>query len=443
MRVRHRTPSIFSISMVDVLCCALGCMILMWLVSAQRASDGDESGKRIQLDLKSARDREEELKKLLASVTVERDRKSKTLTELQAQATSLEEKKRRLDKLLEAQEKRLKEVEALLGSVRAENVTLSKAAQKDKKDLQEDKKDLQKSVEELTRRARELAGKLAAAEKLADQLPTVKGELKDVLGKLDAQTLVARATKAELARLKKEQAELTKTVKDLEQQKKKLLDDIARVPSPADNRFSGIQLTGKRVIFLVDTSGSMDSIDEKTPAPTKWAEVRNSVVKVMRSLPQLEKFQLVSFGEEITFPLGSAGEWFDYDARTSLDRVEAALARIKPKGGTNMYKPMEAAFRYRARGLDTLYLFSDGLPNEGEGLTPQQDRTIKDESQRSTLLARFIRSKLENDWNRSIRGKNRVRINAIGFFYESPDVGAFLWAMARENEGSFVGMSKP
>ena len=36
-----------------------------------------------------------------------------------------------------------------------------------------------------------------------------------------------------------------------------------------------------------------------------------------------------------------------------------------------------------------------------------------------------------------------VRINAVGFFYESPDVGAFLWALARENEGSFVGMSKP
>jgi hypothetical protein len=37
----------------------------------------------------------------------------------------------------------------------------------------------------------------------------------------------------------------------------------------------------------------------------------------------------------------------------------------------------------------------------------------------------------------------RVRLNCIGFFYESPDVGAFLWAMSRENDGSFVGMSKP
>ena len=45
-------------------------------------------------------------------------------------------------------------------------------------------------------------------------------------------------------------------------------------------------------------------------------------------------------------------------------------------------------------------------------------------------------------WNPP-KAADRVRINAVGFFYESPDVGAFLWAMTRENDGSFVGMSKP
>jgi len=47
------------------------------------------------------------------------------------------------------------------------------------------------------------------------------------------------------------------------------------------------------------------------------------------------------------------------------------------------------------------------------------------------------------EWNRAYSGRAKVRINAVGFFYESPDVGAFLWALARENDGSFVGMSKP
>ena len=39
-----------------------------------------------------------------------------------------------------------------------------------------------------------------------------------------------------------------------------------------------------------------------------------------------------------------------------------------------------------------------------------------------------------------MQGDQAVRINAVGFFFESPDVGAFLWAMAREHRGSFVGL---
>jgi hypothetical protein len=419
----------------------------MWLVSAQKASEGDENGKQLfaaredskqfQLDLKSAQDREQKLREMLATLTADRDQKSKTVAELEARYRSLDDKKRILDKLLEDRLKQLKEVEAVLGTVREENTALTRAAR-------ENKADLLKKVEDLNKRAEELTRKLATAEKLAAKLSAAEGEVKTLRGKLDAETLVARATKAELERLKKEHEQLSGMVEGLKQEKERLLKDIARIRAPlSDNRFSGISLTGKRVIFLVDTSGSMEMVDEKTPAPTKWAEVRNSVMKIMRSLPDLEKFQLITFGEEISFPLGKQGEWFDYDAKTSATWVGATLGRIKPKGGTNMFKPMEAAFRYRARGLDTLYLFSDGLPNEGEGLTPEQDKNIKDETQRSTLLGKFIRRKLENDWNRRVPGKDRVRINAVGFFFESPDLGAFLWALARENEGSFVGMSKP
>src|SRR5207248_6117656 len=30
MKIRHKIPAVFSIYMVDVLCCALGCVILLW-----------------------------------------------------------------------------------------------------------------------------------------------------------------------------------------------------------------------------------------------------------------------------------------------------------------------------------------------------------------------------------------------------------------------------
>jgi hypothetical protein len=65
------------------------------------------------------------------------------------------------------------------------------------------------------------------------------------------------------------------------------------------------------------------------------------------------------------------------------------------------------------------------------------------ETEVSDILSKHIRKKLLSDWNAPVPGLNRVRINAVGFFYESPDVGAVLWALTRENDGSFVGMSKP
>src|SRR5262249_23218760 len=136
------------------------------------------------------------------------------------------------------------------------------------------------------------------------------------------------------------------------------------------------------------------------------------------------------------------GRWLDLDPKTSVPQVEKALTAIKPRGNTDMHVAFDAAFKLRSQGLDTIYVLSDGLPNIGEGLAPEKARNLK-ETERAEILGRYIRNKLKREWNLARAGQPRVRINAVGFFYESPDVGAFLWALARENDGSFVGMSKP
>jgi hypothetical protein len=218
--------------------------------------------------------------------------------------------------------------------------------------------------------------------------------------------------------------------------------ETGRLRAVAEQRFAGIELTGRRVAFLVDMSGSMDLVDEKTPAPAKWPEVRRTVARLMRSLPALEKFQVIVFAEKTSFLLGGEGAWLDYDPKTSPDRVLEALAKVKPDGGTDMFAALEAAFRLRPQGLDTIYLLSDGLPNMGEGLPANPPRPLTEE-ERNDILSKYIRRALRDSWNAPRPGQPRVRINAVGFFYESPDVGAFLWALARENDGSFVGMSKP
>ena len=47
MRVRHKIPSIFNLSMVDMLCCAMGCVILLWLLNARQS---DEQAHEHQLE---------------------------------------------------------------------------------------------------------------------------------------------------------------------------------------------------------------------------------------------------------------------------------------------------------------------------------------------------------------------------------------------------------
>jgi predicted nucleic acid-binding Zn-ribbon protein len=251
--------------------------------------------------------------------------------------------------------------------------------------------------------------------------------------------------------LERELAELNKSLTSLQADRRALMTEATRAraetlraKAAAENRFAGIELAGRRVVFLVDMSGSMELVDEKTVAPNKWREVRETVARVMRSMPALEKFQVIVFAEETRYLLAGPGRdgWFDYDAKTSPDRVLAALTKIKPEGGTNMYAALEAAFRLRPSGLDTIYLLSDGLPNVGAGLTAEEGRRLS-EAERNDRLGKHIRKTLRLDWNRPRPGQPRVRINSIGFFYESPEVGAFLWALSRENDGSFVGMSKP
>jgi hypothetical protein len=163
----------------------------------------------------------------------------------------------------------------------------------------------------------------------------------------------------------------------------------------------------------------------------------------MKSLPDLEKFQIVMFSEGISFPIGDPAEWNDFHPQSSPAQVKQVVSRIEPRGNTNMYAAFEAAFRFRPKGLDTIYLLSDGLPNAGPGLSAYDQTRNISESEKGDKLGKYIRTTLKQSWNRPTAGYAHVKINSIGFFYESPEVGAFLWALSRENDGSFVGMSSP
>src|SRR5262249_39721089 len=132
-------------------------------------------------------------------------------------------------------------------------------------------------------------------------------------------------------------------IDDLSRARNALEGRVQRALGAADKRFAGVALTGKRVVFLVDRSGSMKRIDKNKPSPQKWEEVRNTVAKVMRSLPSLEKFQVILFSNKADYLLGKGDRWIDFNPKTSVERVTKALAEVQPLKGTDMHAGFKEA----------------------------------------------------------------------------------------------------
>ncbi|MFN4261066.1 MAG: VWA domain-containing protein [Gemmataceae bacterium] len=543
MRTRHRIPTIFNLSMVDVLCCALGCVILLWLLNFREAKERLVKAGQVSIQLQ---DVEKQLlisqqslqttRELLASTTHELETTGQWAAVLAAHRDNLAIERENLDKDLQSARgqltqltRRLDEVTQQKANVDAELTLLTRALADVRKqkatsdaqlasmnrslnDLQKQKnaldlllaerdtqltdattakqnaekrltsledllkqKDTQftaaaQAADDLARRIRDTEAQNLQLKRMAGMIPGLQAEAKLYRDKLAAAEARGLTLESELLLSRKQLDETLKNlqnletskdtvakqvmdrardlvearrrISELEGDKKFLMEVVNRARQAADNRFAGVVLTGRRVVFIIDISGSMGMLDYNTPAPGKWEGVCDTVAKVMRSLPDLEKYQVIIFSSKATFLLGQENDWFDFDPQISPDQVFKALLATKPVGHTNIYAAMDAAFRFRAKGMDTVYFFSDGLPSMGEGLTPEQARTLT-ENQRVAVMSQYVRQTLLNNWNRSIPGQQRVRIHSIGFYYESPDLGAFLWALSRENDGSFVGMSRP
>lgn len=494
--------------MLDVFCCALGCVILLLLLKMREASITVEEAQSASANLVDSEKNLAETEAKRLALVFDRDDLAKKLAVARTERDALAKNLAVADELVRARENELllarKQIDDLsknLALVRTERDAAARKLALVEESIKTVEKDLLLTRKKIDENARvlalakerttntedelaqkkadvvELARKLASIEKdrdallrlvrekeklradstrqamdLNDRLIVAETKLKNSEKTIDDLTARSSETvkvRTRVSELEKQIADANVAIVDLQGTKAKLADKINQLQIDSEQKFAGISMTGRNVLFLVDISGSMDRTDENTIDPNKWPIVRDTLLKVMRTLPDLQQFQVIIFSSKFNYLLGSEGTWLKCDkARPGemekvIDQVRKAMTAVKPVGDTNMYSAFEEAFRYRAKGLDTIYLFSDGLPTSGAGLTPYEDRTLTNETERGVILARHIRRMLKTTWNAPDPRRAKVRINSIGFFYESPDVGAFLWALSRENDGSFVGMSRP
>jgi hypothetical protein len=326
--------------------------------------------------------------------------------------------------LLKLSEENMSKLQKLLDSLRDDN----KDAQAKLKLTELQLKMLEQDLE-VSRK--EFLGVVTSKERMTKELVAGAKDL------TEARDLIAILTK-ERDQWKEKGLASNVALDTLKLEKDKLSRRVVDLQAEVEQRFAGIPLTGENVVFLIDISGSMTMMDENTDDPEKWPFLCETLLKLMKSIPTLQRFQVILFSDKTSYLFGKRDSWFKYEGAETAKLTRDALKKVKVEGGTNMHDAFEEAFRYRKIKLDTIYLFSDGLPNMGAGVPA----TVRNptEAQKNLYMSKFIREKLKNEWNRPAQGDQAVRINAVGFFFESPDVGAFLWAMAREHRGSFVGL---
>jgi myosin heavy subunit len=439
MRRHRKPPSLVSMWMLDVFCCALGCVTLLWLLNTRLAADERARAASALDDLTATR---QSLSEALRTAADKQARLDLEILELKKQVARIDSEKSVLEARVANLNSDLIAKRKDLTAAANRNADLESELRKQGAAAEELQKKLEETAAMRSEAAKLLRDREAEAGALAAKLKTAEESLKSLNEKNATMAKAGdelAAAKAAAKELREKLDESNASIVDLQGEKKKLADKLDRLRIEADARFAGIAMTGKNVVFLIDRSGSMNLLSEQVEAPRKWETVIETATKVMRSLPELENYQIVLFNAEAKYFVESTG-WQKYEGEATLAAVKAKLLAVKPEGDTNLYDAFDLAFRLKSQGLDTIYLFSDGLPTTGPAFSKDQEKSLPG-NRRVEFLVAQMKSALQAKWNPP--GGRKVRINSIGFFYESPEVGAFLWALSRENDGSFVGMSRP
>jgi hypothetical protein len=158
-------------------------------------------------------------------------------------------------------------------------------------------------------------------------------------------------------------------------------------PAAKKTGFFGIQLESRRVVFVIDISGSMNANMGGHGAEAKSSRAELARAELLRVVAALEDgtlFDIVFFssGVKVWKP-----EMQTADGKTRKEAIDY-VQKIEFGGGTNTYDALEAAFALGDVGkgkrreadptgearVDTIMFLSDGKPSVGKITDPDQIR---------------------------------------------------------------------
>ena len=210
----------------------------------------------------------------------------------------------------------------------------------------------------------------------------------------------------------------------------------------AGNReyLTGVQLGGRRILILLDTSASMldqslvnvlrkRNMDPDTQRRSpKWQQALAIVEWVTAHFPPASSFQIYTYDTSARAALpGTDGKWLAVGDARQLDDAVTAVQNKLPAGGTCLERAL-LVLQQMTPAPDNVYLITDSLPTQG--LEPPAGTTISGEA-RQHLFEAAVK-----------RVPSGIPINVILLPMEGdPMAATAYWQLARITQGSFLSPS--
>ncbi len=287
--------------------------------------------------------------------------------------------------------------------------------ERSEKDLRGQILDLQRQLFELRGETeilnRELQGRKEVLDASQSRLASLAGDLSKIRGEFKASTGEAAVTN-------KVETDLVALHQTLTAEMQRLLKNAPRKVQTVQ-AVGGIPVDSEYIIFVVDTSGSMQS--------DNWENAQNVMKEILDIYPKVKGLQILDDEGKPMFP-STKGQWLQ---DTPIQRAKIVNTMVN----------------WRA--------YSNSSPVEGIGAAVQgwwaADKKISvyvigDDFTGSSIEAALAAVRKYNPMD--ARGRRRIRIHAIGM-PDGPNsppfinarFAALMRAMCDDNEGTFVGLT--
>lgn len=280
-----------------------------------------------------------------------------------------------------------------------------------------------------------LQGQVAAREQalfeIRGKIDELRRQLRLAESDLDTNLTSLAQLRAELTRilgeyesLSEQQLEASTENQQLAAARQTLTDEMERLLGLDFKRTSGlvggITVDSEYIIFVIDTSGSMQS--------AAWPHVVRKVQETLSIYPRVKGIQVMNDMGGYMFPR-YAGNWIE-DTPALRNSIVTTLSNWAPFSNSSPVEGISAAINtyYDPDKRISIYVFGDDYTGDSvEDVVEAVDRVnLADDS-----------------------GRRRVRIHAVGFpvYLDRPNARVYRFAalmreLAYRNDGTFVGLTE-